>query len=245
MTHQLTSWRSQPCRPDAPQPHTGHPGQPPSWAHDLFRVSVTIVTLTRNKSQLLASKPGIPDDRPGWAAGNPRHILYGKPANSANRTVMEPQPRHVGQGRSPYPSLPPYPSLQLPLYASRPLSQLVCPVMGMREAKTATVGKQRANRTPRLRGILNKPLNLHDHAIRRTAFLLLILTGVVFWGARDAGLACRGGLFSLPPGPANRAFRFSRDRARFNRAVRGAMALPVYGFPVSGVSRPGGAVCLA
>jgi hypothetical protein len=32
------------------------PGSPPERAHDLFRVSVTIVTLTRNKSQLLTGK---------------------------------------------------------------------------------------------------------------------------------------------------------------------------------------------
>jgi hypothetical protein len=41
---------------------------PPGWAHDLFRVSVTIVTLTRNKSQLLTGttgKPGIPGGRRG------------------------------------------------------------------------------------------------------------------------------------------------------------------------------------
>jgi hypothetical protein len=34
-------------------PHTGHPGQPPGRARDLFLVSVTIVTVTRNKFECL------------------------------------------------------------------------------------------------------------------------------------------------------------------------------------------------
>jgi hypothetical protein len=54
----VSSRQSRACRSAVPHPHTGHPGQPPGLAHDLFRVSVTIVTLTRNKSRLLTGATG-------------------------------------------------------------------------------------------------------------------------------------------------------------------------------------------
>ena len=46
----------------------GHPGQPPRRDLDLSLVSVAITTETRNKSQALMRKSGIPGIRSGMSA---------------------------------------------------------------------------------------------------------------------------------------------------------------------------------
>jgi hypothetical protein len=110
----------------------GHPGQSPSRAHDLFRVSVTIVTLTRNKSLAADRYDGQTrhSGRLGGTDGRQNRGTYHTESPRARLTERsrEPHPRHGGRGRPPHPSLP------LPSCASRPLSQIACSVMGMREA---------------------------------------------------------------------------------------------------------------